>query len=170
MLYSNNTGMEKKTGAHYLFPLFLAFSFLFPDTALATQAHAAPEGLYSHQLAHIFFIISMGSLIFWLKKRRLTDQKGWRYVQYAAVCLVLWNIGAFAAHAMDEQFLLVNVTRLDNWHIEIVPPASFPGLSLIYYLCKLDHLLCVPALIFLYAGLRQFKKDLPQTNSRGTAP
>lgn len=141
---------------------FIAVLTALPATSYATQAHAAPEGLFTHQLAHLFFIISMGSLIFWLKKRRLSDQKGWRYIQYAAACLVLWNIGAFTAHAMDEQFVLVNVTRLDNWRIEIVPPADYPGLALIYFLCKLDHLLCVPALIFLYAGLRQLIKDLPQ--------
>jgi hypothetical protein len=139
---------------------------LLPSTGYATQAHAAPEGLYTHQLAHIFFIVSMGSLIFWLKKRHLSDQKGWRYIQYAAACLILWNIGAFTAHALDEQFVLVNVTRLDNWRIEIIPPVNYPGLAPIYYLCKLDHLLCVPALIFLYAGLRQLRKDLPQPAKR----
>ncbi len=154
--------MKKRSDSILLFVTLFVCLSLWHSTALATQAHAAPEGLFTHQLAHIFFIISMGSLIFWLKKRRLSDQKGWRYIQYAAVCLVLWNIGAFAAHAMDEQFLLVNVTRLDMWRIQIVPPESNPALAMIYYFCKLDHLLCVPALIFLYAGLRQLKKDLPQ--------
>ena len=154
--------MKKRSDSILLFVTLFVCLSLWHSTALATQAHAAPEGLFTHQLAHIFFIISMGSLIFWLKKRRLSDQKGWRYIQYAAACLVLWNMGAFTAHAMDEQFLLVNVTRLDIWRIQIVPLASNPSLATIYYLCKLDHLLCVPAMIFLYAGLRQLKKDLPQ--------
>ena len=145
----------------------LAVLTLLPVTSYATQAHGAPEGLYTHQLAHFFFIISMGSFIFWLRKSRLTNETGWRYIQYAAIFLVLWNMSAFAAHYMDEQFLLVNVTRLDIWRIHIIPPVSHPTLAMIYYLCKLDHLLCVPALIYLYRGLRRLKKDLPAVANQG---
>ena len=165
------THLKKRLNHFLMTPLLtsILLELYLPAIGHATQAHSAPEGLYTHQLAHIFFIISMCSLIFWLKKHYLTDQKGWRYIQYAAACLVIWNIGAFTAHALDEQFVLVNVTRLDNWRIEIVEPVAYPGLALIYYFCKLDHLLCVPALVFLYAGLRQFKKDLPNKESRETA-
>lgn len=147
----------------------IALLTAFPATSYATQAHGAPEGLFSHQLAHFFFVISMGSLIFWLKKSRLSNETGWRYILYAAICLILWNMSAFAAHYMDEQFLLVNVTRLNNWRIQIVASNSHPTLAVIYYLCKLDHLLCVPALIFLYAGLRRLKKDLPTETNQGTS-
>lgn len=145
----------------------IAVLTLLPVTSYATQAHGAPEGLYTHQLAHFFFIISMGSFIFWLRKSRLSYETGWRYIQYAAIFLVLWNMSAFAAHYMDEQFLLVNVTRLNSWRIHITVPNSHPTLAAIYYFCKLDHLLCVPALIYLYKGLRQLKKDLPSETDQG---
>ncbi len=140
---------------------------LLPTTSYATQAHGTPEGLYAHQLAHFFFVISMGSFIFWLRKSRLSNETGWRYILYAAICLILWNMSAFAAHYMDEQFLLVNVTRLNDWRIHITAPDSHPTLAVIYYLCKLDHLLCVPALIYLYKGLRRLKKDLPAVANQG---
>lgn len=148
---------------------FFAVFTLFPATCFATQAHGAPEGLYAHQLAHFFFVISMGSFIFWLRKSRLSNETGWQYILYAAICLVLWNMSAFAAHYMDEQFLLVNVTRMNDWRIHITAPDSHPTLAVIYYLCKLDHLLCVPALVFLYAGLRRLKKDLPPETGQGTS-
>jgi len=34
---------------------------LAPNTALATQGHGGIEGVYAHQIAHLFFIISMGA-------------------------------------------------------------------------------------------------------------
>ena len=121
----------------------------------ATQAHAAPEGLYTHQLAHIFFTLSLCWLIYWLQKRQLIQETGWRHIQYAAICLILWNIDAFLAHLMDEQLLLVNVKRLSNWQIRIDSSTAQSDLAWIYYLLKLDHLLCVPAMCFLYGGLRR---------------
>jgi len=64
----------------------IAALVLVSEPALATQAHNAPEGLYAHQLAHVFFIISMGVLIYWLRERKLVQAVGWRYIQYAATC------------------------------------------------------------------------------------
>lgn len=54
------------------------------DNAGATQVHGGPEGLYVHQIAHFFFMFSMAILIYWLRERRLVQEKGWRFVQYAA--------------------------------------------------------------------------------------
>ncbi|MDX1708368.1 MAG: hypothetical protein R3274_07195, partial [Desulfobacterales bacterium] len=51
---------------------------IIAEPAFATQAHSAPEGLYAHQLAHVFFIISMGVLIYWLRARQLVRSAGWR--------------------------------------------------------------------------------------------
>lgn len=128
---------------------------LLPEIGHATQAHAAPEGIYSHQLAHLFFIISLCWLIYWLYNRRLTVQSGWRFIQYAAIFLILWNIDAFLAHMMDEQLALVNAKRLGNWQIRIQSSTGQSDLAWIYYFLKLDHLLCVPAMVFLYAGLKR---------------
>ena len=71
--------------------------------ALATQTHGQPEGLYVHQIAHLFFIISMGILEFWLRQRNLIKEKGWKYIQLAAVLFILWNIDAIIVHFLDEQ-------------------------------------------------------------------
>jgi len=128
-----------------------------PGQALATQAHGAPEGIIAHQLAHIFFIVSMGILIFWLRERGLVRQAGWRYIQYAALFLALWNADTFTVHLLDEQLALVTVDRLDVWRIRISTAGGAPWLGWFYYLAKLDHLLCVPALLFLYFGLKRLR-------------
>lgn len=154
------------------FLTLLGTMWLSPDLSHATQAHGAPEGLYSHQLAHLFFTLSLCWLIYWLQKRHLIVQPGWRHIQYGAIFLILWNIDAFLAHFMDEQIALVSVQRLSNWQIEINSSTGQPDLAWIYYFLKLDHLLCVPALCFFYIGLKRLLNNglnSPQGNAEPEA-
>jgi len=127
--------------------------------ALATQSHGEPEGLVANQLVHLFFIFSMGTLVFWLKERCLTEKSGWRYIQYAAIMLILWNIDAFAVHLMDEFTDILDIQRIGSWQIRISAESGYESLELFYYLAKLDHLLCVPALFLLYLGLRRLARE-----------
>ena len=138
--------------------------------ALATQAHSAPEGLYAHQLAHIFFIVSMGVLIYWLRERKLVLATGWRYIQYSALFFILWNGDAFFVHLVEEQFALVDIQRIGLWEINITTTLKSQTLLWLYYAAKLDHLLCVPALLFLYFGLRRLLKDAETMASRTVQP
>ena len=132
---------------------------LVSEPALATQVHNAPEGLYAHQLAHIFFIISMGVLIYWLRERKLVQVVGWRYIQYAALFFILWNVDAFGVHMLEEQIAVIDVRRIDPWKLSITAANHSDVLIWFYYAAKLDHLLCVPALLLLYFGLRRLLKD-----------
>lgn len=139
-------------------------AWFLPGDAWAVQEHGAPEGLYVHQGAHLFFTASMGLLVFWLRQRRLVSQAGWRYIQYAAFFFILWNIDAFLAHLLDEQLNAVDVVMAAPGKV-LIEVGEYPAaLAWFYYAAKLDHLLCVPALMFLYAGLRRLLKDA------GTAP
>jgi hypothetical protein len=125
------------------------------DAVLATQAHGAPEGIYAHQAAHIFFIIAMGILIYWLRARSLVKESGWRFLQYAALFFILWSIDTFLVHLLDEQLDIIQVTQLGPWQIRIDDSIKNNLLIIFYYIAKLDHLLCLPALLFLYAGLKR---------------
>ena len=140
------------------------------EPALATQAHSAPEGLYAHQLAHIFFIVSMGVLIYWLRERKLVQAVGWRYIQYSALFFILWNADAFFVHLVEEQLGLVSIQRIGLWDIDITTTMKSQTLLWLYYAAKLDHLLCVPALLFLYFGLRRLLKDTETITSRTVQP
>jgi len=143
---------------------------LTADTVLATQTHGQPEGLYVHQMAHIFFIISMGSLDFWLRQRNLIREKGWKYIQLSAVFFILWNINAATVHFMDEHLSILGITKIDLWHIQIETIASQKSLALLYYVLKLDHLLCVPAMFFMYYGLKIILKNDSRTAGSKPVP
>ena len=138
---------------------WIALILIVAEPAFATQAHGSPEGLYAHQLGHLFFIISMGILIFWLRERQLVQAVGWRYIQYAALFFILWNVDAFFVHLADEQLAIIEVQRINLWEIKLSGTADSNILIWLYYVAKLDHLLCVPALLFLYFGLRRLLKD-----------
>jgi hypothetical protein len=143
---------------------------LLAQPALATQAHSAPEGLYAHQLAHIFFTVSMGVLIYWLRERQLVQSVGWRYIQYAALFFILWNLDAFSVHLLDEQLAIIDVRRIDPWKIGLSAANDSKTLIWLYYVAKLDHLLCVPALLFLYFGLRRLLRETEAQGPGATQP
>jgi hypothetical protein len=153
--------MLKKINPMWLIFLSFVLMCILPDLALATQAHSDPEGLYVHQFAHAFFIVSLGIFIYWLRFRDLVKETGWRYIQYAALFLILWNLDATIAHLLDEQLNIIEVERVGTWHIKITSADNTVFTIVLYYLVKLDHLLCVPALLFFSAGIRQFLKDTP---------
>jgi hypothetical protein len=132
---------------------------LFPESALAVQEHRAPEGIYLHQGAHLFFVASMGLLIYWLRQHRLVREPGWRCIQYAALFFILWNLDAFAAHFLDEQADILDTLPAGFGRLRIETGDYPAALAWFYYIAKLDHLLCVPAMLFLYAGLRRLLKD-----------
>lgn len=143
-----------KSGALLILGLFCGV-----EPALATQTHGAPEGLYVHQMAHLFFIISMGSLEFWLRQRNLVAKKGWKSIQLAAILFILWNLDAMCVHFMDEHLDILGIQRVGFWQIRIESLQAHYGVAILYYLLKLDHLLCVPAMFFLYRGLRHLVRE-----------
>ena len=132
---------------------FLLFCLGAVSPVYATQGHGGIEGTLVHQAAHLLFALAMGFLIFRIKRDDLPVEKGWRHVQYAALLFIVWNVDVIFVHLVDEQMNLVTVERLSTGQLRI--DSSVPGLSLLYYIAKLDHLLCVPAIGFLWVGLRQ---------------
>ena len=128
--------------------------------ALATQGHGGIEGVWVHQFAHVFFLFSMILLIYWLRQAGLVKVPGWRYIQYTALFFILWNLDAILVHFLDEQILAVDVKSLDGWQIRIDAAGDRGWLAAIYYILKLDHLFCVPAMVCLWLGLRHMIKDV----------
>jgi hypothetical protein len=128
----------------------------------ATQTHGDPEGLVVHQISHLFFMFSMGLLIYWIKTRRLNVTPGWRYIQYAAFLFIIWTLDAFFAHQIDEFHEWIQVTRTGPWQIHM--ETNSPVTAVVYYLTKMDHLWCVPALLFMYLGLRRLNREARETN------
>ena len=145
-------------------PFFLCLLGLLAaaNPAHATQVHLGQEGLYAHQIAHVFFIIALGTLIYWLRERKLVMETGWRFVQYSAIFFVLWNLDALLVHYLDGRNDLFETINAGAWNASIHVIEGPSALAAVYYLGKMDHLLCVPAVVFLYAGLRQLLKQARQ--------
>jgi hypothetical protein len=136
----------------------LLFVFLpvlfFPGQAGATQVHGGIEGVVVHQMAHIVFILAMALLIYWLRQHELVIQAGWRRIQYASVFFILWNINAFFVHLIEEQVDILDIAQIGPWQLRLQTQPAFEWSAWFYYMIKLDHLLCVPAMIYLYLGLK----------------
>jgi len=146
----------------YIVVFFLAalsWTILSPNTALATCDYGRPEGVHTHQLAHIFFIISMGILIYRLRNKKPYPSSGWKFIQYSALFFILWNMDAFAVHFLNEQSNIIQVKTIGPWQIKINDCFGNNLLKVFYYLARMDYLLFMPAFIFLYYGLRSLLKE-----------
>ncbi|MDD3618707.1 MAG: hypothetical protein RBR09_10400 [Desulfobulbaceae bacterium] len=143
-----------RTGSVTVFLMAALMASAFnPRTVFALQTHAAPEGLYVHQGAHLFLIFSLAAFLFSLRRSRLETEKAWRLLSWGAFLLILWNAWAFAGH-IAETFLPESV-------FIVLPGRTVPALAMqswleaAYYVLQMDHLLCLPALVFFCAGLRK---------------
>ncbi|MEN8210172.1 MAG: hypothetical protein ABFR31_00520 [Thermodesulfobacteriota bacterium] len=139
--------------------LVFAYLFLLPAECFATQLHASSEGIITHQAGHLFFLFSMVALILTISGKNLGSQKGWRLIQYSAFFFVLWNLDAFTAHFLDNQVHAVKIENISLWTLDIVAYNDSQLLGFVYYILKLDHLLCVPAMLLLYKGISSLVND-----------
>ncbi len=140
----------------YLSLAFLLFHMALPHVALAFQEHGAREGLYVHLLAHICFGAAMLWLFLMIKNSDIWQQRHWRFIAWGAALLTFWNVDTFAGHIIS---LL---------HPERCLPIMHTSTELIFwvwYVCKLDHLVCVTAMIFFYLGLKQLLTYLESEGS-----
>jgi hypothetical protein len=145
----------------YIIIFFLAalsWTILSPDPALATCDYGRPEDVHTHQLAHIFFIISMGILIYRLRGEKPHKSSGWKFIQYSGLFFILWSLDAFAVHFLNEQFNIIQVTIIGPWQIKINDCFDNNLLKVFYYLARMDYLIFIPAFIFLYYGLARLLK------------
>lgn len=142
----------------YTLPLILlSLVLMFPAEALALQTHGEPEGLYVHQMAHLFYMFALGYL-YWDTKRSGFKGKGWRYLRIFCVLTIFWNLLTFIGHAAEQQFDPNDFNAVDDYLMrKIMLPMS--PVKMIYYVAKFEHLLMVPALFFLYMSLRSFYED-----------
>lgn len=146
--------------AFFLLPLLVAL--LAPGEALALQVHGEPEGLYVHQMAHLHYIFALG-YFYWDIRRTSFTGRGWRYLQMFCILMTCWNLLAFAGHLaglfLDPQDLVQTDCYLQT---RLFSPLTFN--NAFYFIAKLDHLIYVPALFFLYLGLRSFYRSVNKSS------
>ncbi len=114
---------------HLILPLAIACSI--PVPAWGIQAHSG-EGLVAHQMGHVLLTLAMALLAF---RGLRAPSRGWRRIGLGAALFALWSSAAFVRHGLD------------------------PGLHPVVQALSLDHLLLVPALLVLWAGVRSLARE-----------
>lgn len=134
--------------------LILLCFVLFASPAWAVQAHGGAEGLVSHEVGHLFFIIGMTFLLFRAYLDNLITP-GWQMFKGFLVFIILWNIIAFGGHLMNEIVDTSKYIKSNGHTTGFLVESPF---DLLFYLTRLDHLLLVPAFICLYISLGRWRK------------
>jgi hypothetical protein len=147
------------------FWLPLLLWLLLPVEVQALQVHGAPEGLYVHQMAHVHYIFALG-YFFWDIRRSSFTGRGWRYLQMFCILTACWNLLAFIGHAAGARLDPAALVQVDNYlDTRLVAPLTLN--KSLYFITKLDHLIYVPALFFLYLGLRSFYRSVAGSSAGG---
>ncbi|MDW7772371.1 MAG: hypothetical protein SCH71_05705 [Desulfobulbaceae bacterium] len=141
---------------------FIANLFMIVP-AWALQTHSEPEGIYVHQMAHLLFMAALAYLS-WDIRRTSFSGRGWGYMQLFCLSMFLWNVLAFTGHGIEYFLGPENFLQGGYWHNRLLGPMTMN--KQIYYLAKLDHLVCVPALFFLFLSLRTFYRDSLKHDTR----
>ncbi|MCA1786699.1 MAG: hypothetical protein LC657_12035 [Desulfobacteraceae bacterium] len=150
-----------------LISLIPAWLLLLPAPAFAIQLHTGNAGIIAHQIGHLFFLFAMVALMFTINSRGLIRQKGWRQIHYGALFFVFWNLDTLVAHFLDNQIEVVRIETLSILKMAVVTQSDSQLLAVIYYFLKMDHLWCVPAMIFLFMGLDNLLKAQQEAQRQG---
>lgn len=142
--------------------LIPAWVLIVPAPAFAIQLHSGNAGIIAHQIGHLFFLFAMVALMFTINSQGLIRQKGWRQIQYGALFFIFWNLDTLVAHFLDNQIEVVRIETLSITKMAVVTQSDSQLLAVIYYFLKMDHLWCVPAMIFLFIGLDSLLKEQRQ--------
>jgi hypothetical protein len=142
----------------FLILFVLVGQLVSPGSAWSFQAHPAPEGLYAHQMAHLFFIIAMAMLAYWLQYNRFTTHRGWRLIQVSCILFLVWNLVAMTGHWVEEHIPREVLQGDPDWTQRI--ELGTKHLNWVYYFLKLDHLVSVPAIMCLFLGVRSLYREV----------
>ena len=130
-----------------------------PENAWALQSHGPPEGLYVHQMAHVHFFLALGYL-YWDIRRSSFAGHGWRYLRWFCVLMLIWNVVAFVGHAVAIHINPEMISSASYLQARIQGPVTLH--KLIFYIAKFDHFVAVPALFFLYIGMRSLYRSVAE--------
>ena len=150
--------MDCSKKIHRTFPfLLLLVLAVFSGSAWAVQSHVAPEGLYVHQLAHVFYFFAL-CYLFWDIRRSELRSPGWGFLQVFCVLMIFWNAIALAGHTL-ACYVDESVFVQQSGYISITSQELFNSLNFWFYITKLDHLISVPAFGFLFFSMRIIYHD-----------
>lgn len=127
---------------------------IVPSPAWAFVPHGYPE-TYAHQMGHIYFALSCIFILWTIHRNNLQREKGWRYMFYAQMLFILWNVNTFVGHITEFWIEQSQITGgREGWGY-FTRYISLEGMEYLYYITKLDHFFLVPAMVLFYMSLRE---------------
>jgi hypothetical protein len=161
--FQHGVYMAQTNKSYTTLGVFIVLAILgLPDQAFAVQTHTAPEGIYVHQFAHIFYIAALCNL-FWDLRLNTFNSKGRKLLQFFCIFMILWNIVAFTSHTLAE-FIDKSDLISQSGYLSTTLQEPFTSLKLSFYLAQFDHLFSVPALAFLFLSLRTLYRNSCEEN------
>lgn len=159
LLVEGGRDARSSGGRAFLGPaVFVSLVLILPSEALAIQTHGGIEGLCAHQFGHVLFFVAMVLLYFRLRRYVERASLGWRCISVACLLFAVWNVVAFFGHWLEAGLRSpIPVVGSDFWDREMVAVNGWKALVL--YVCKLDHLFAVAAMVFFLRGLMFFTKE-----------
>ena len=120
--------------------------------AWAVQAHGGEEGLVAHQIGHILFTGGMVYLLYHLNNIA-HHEPGWLQFKIFLYLIIAWNVLTFTGHWMHEN---IDPTKFSTVNSETASFTISNFHDALYYATRLDHLLLLPAIVFLLLALRKW--------------
>ena len=88
-----------------------------------------------------------------IRRSSLIKEKSWHLMSTGAVLFGLWNGWAFLGHIIVSLMPQTDFSR-DSDGLKSILALHSP-IDVLYYLFKMDHLLCFPAMVFIYFALKR---------------
>ena len=111
--------------------------------------------LFASMKHFIYVLFAIAMIVFALRiwRSRLRKEKSWRLMSVGAILFALWNGWAFFGHILVMLIPKGDFSRGSHGLKSIL--ALHSPIDVLYYLFKMDHLLCFPALLFFYLALKR---------------
>lgn len=122
------------------------------DHALAVQTHGGSEGLVAHQIGHVLFVVGMATILCMVITNRIHGP-GWSSFKNFLFLILCWNLLTFTGHWLNE------LIDTENFINVLGQKSGFKiesSIDFLFYLSQLDHILLVPALVFLALALKEW--------------
>lgn len=141
-------------------PAFLlgcVFLLCWSSPAWAVQPHGEAEGPVVHLMAHLLLFVALLLWLYVLHTRPPDTGLSWRSLKLSLLFFLLWDMDHLFIHwfagGMYPDIRDAGVSLVGDY---FVGPRTL--LTLLYYMGRFDHLLCVPGLWFFTSALRDFSE------------
>ncbi|WP_333652476.1 hypothetical protein [Dissulfurispira sp.] len=89
----------------------------------------------------------------------LHKSKGWRYILLAELFFALWNLDTFIGHITEFWIEKTQIIGSRQGWDYFFRDVTIEGREYIYYITRYEFFLLLPAILFLYMGLREHLKE-----------